>query len=91
MWGTVSAGSTIWRQRLSETARGVYVTLVDHGRIAVPAIVLVLLCVVGGLYLERGRGGLEEPGEPLLYSVYSAEEPREPPSLYSAGPVRYVR
>lgn len=89
--GMVSDGLVIWRQRLSDAVRGVYVTLVDHGRIAVPVLALVLLCVVGGLYLGRGRGGLEDIRERPLYSIYSAAEPREAPSLYSASPARYVR
>ena len=91
IWEMISSHLAIWRQGLSDAVRGGYVTLVDHGRIAIPAIALGLLCVIGGLYLERERGGLEDTEEQPLYSLYSAEESQEAPSLYSAGPVRYVR
>ena len=80
------------KQRLGDAVRDVYVMFADHGRMTVSAaVVLLLLSMIGGLYLDERKDGSEDSREAPLYSLYSAEVSREAPSLYSSGTIRYLR
>ena len=61
-----------------------------RSRIVVPAVGIVVLCVVGAWVTKKGDS--EDRGVPrTAYSLYSSSARREPVSLYSVGEKEYVR